>query len=364
MPGLWDSLTVGSRGLQAQQTGAQITGANIANYNVDGYHREDPTITSSSAFRGVQQATLKRASQGYLEANYNRAQADQEFTATRARQLVPMNAGVGDQKDETGLTSRLGQVFAAFKTLSSGVNQVYNRTQVLAQLQMFATSVNNDAQALSGQAKQLDHQIINAVTDINAQAAVIGNLNSAITTSQAQGNPAADLMDQRDLAVGRLASLAGATVSVQSNGEYTVLVGAGITLVDNSQVNRLGTTLNTATGLHDVVMPGTELGTLNGRITGGSMGANLQVRDGDLTQAATMLDQLAYDTANALNAQHTAGYDLNGTAGVNLFVPPATVAGAAAGLKVNSALLGNPQLLAGSQTAGAGTRGDNRNAVA
>ena len=60
--------------------------------------------------------------------------------------------------------------------------------------------------------------------------------------------------------------------------------------------------------------------------------------------------------ATAVNALHATGFDLNGTAGGAFFTPPAAVAGAAAALTVDPALLANPSRLA---AAGVASPGDN-----
>jgi flagellar hook-associated protein 1 FlgK len=71
------------------------------------------------------------------------------------------------------------------------------------------------------------------------------------------------------------------------------------------------------------------------------------------------LDQLAAGLATALNTAHRAGFDLNGTAGTDLFVPPAAGGvGAAAALSV---AISDPAFLAASSD---GTPGSNGNLAA
>ena len=71
------------------------------------------------------------------------------------------------------------------------------------------------------------------------------------------------------------------------------------------------------------------------------------------------LDALAGNLATTVNAQHAAGFDLNGSQGGNFFVPPpAGNVGAASGLQV---ALTDPRKIAAS---GDGSVGDNTNANA
>jgi flagellar hook-associated protein 1 FlgK len=67
---------------------------------------------------------------------------------------------------------------------------------------------------------------------------------------------------------------------------------------------------------------------------------------------------LASSLANSVNTQHQAGFDLNGAAGGNFFVPPTGAAGAASSLAV---AITDPTKIAASSD---GTPGDNGNANA
>ena len=67
---------------------------------------------------------------------------------------------------------------------------------------------------------------------------------------------------------------------------------------------------------------------------------------------SSQLDQFASNLATAVNSVQSTGYGLDGKTGRNLFTPPAGVAGAAAAFAVDPAMVGNPQFIAASSTAG------------
>src|SRR5713101_170471 len=95
---------------------------------------------------------------------------------------------------------------------------------------------------------------------------------------------------------------------------------------------------------------------ITGLIPAGKLGGLLDVRDNRIPALQASLDQLAAGLATALNTAHRSGFDLNGTAGTDLFVPPAAGgAGAAAALSV---AITDPTLLAASSD---GTPGSNGN---
>jgi flagellar hook-associated protein 1 FlgK len=87
------------------------------------------------------------------------------------------------------------------------------------------------------------------------------------------------------------------------------------------------------------------------------------MRDQELPGMIGRLDQLAKTIADEVNAQHAAGFDLNGAAGGNFFNPIGAVAGAANSLQLAAAVAADTNLIAASASA-AGVPGDNGNALA
>jgi flagellar hook-associated protein 1 FlgK len=98
-------------------------------------------------------------------------------------------------------------------------------------------------------------------------------------------------------------------------------------------------------------------------ITNGEIGGLIAMRDNQVPRVLDRLDQLAKTLVDTVNTQHALGFDLNGTPGGNFFAPIAATAGAATQVRVASAVVTDPRLIAAAQTA-AGVPGDNRNALA
>jgi len=82
----------------------------------------------------------------------------------------------------------------------------------------------------------------------------------------------------------------------------------------------------------------------------------IQIRDQEIPGLGSSLDQLAAGLANALNTANKTGFDLNGNAGGNLFVPPPVGGvGAAATLSVS---ITDPALIAASSDRTIGSNGN------
>ena len=86
------------------------------------------------------------------------------------------------------------------------------------------------------------------------------------------------------------------------------------------------------------------------------LGGLLEVRDQKIPALLTGLDALSAGLANAFNSANGAGFDLNGSAGGNLFVAPlSSGVGAAANMAV---AITDPALIAASSDGSAGSNGN------
>jgi flagellar hook-associated protein 1 FlgK len=116
------------------------------------------------------------------------------------------------------------------------------------------------------------------------------------------------------------------------NGSLTLTTNNGAPLVVGGQSFALTSQADPTTGLQHIFSQGSDI---TSKIASGQLAGQLQIRDQEIPAIQTSLDALAAGLANSVNAQHQAGFDLNGAAGGNCFVPPpATGVGAAAGLAV------------------------------
>ncbi len=120
----------------------------------------------------------------------------------------------------------------------------------------------------------------------------------------------------------------------------------------------MSTQVDAANGGHlDILLtpPGGTAQTIPSSDLGGTIGGLVGSRDGTLATALSSLDSMAFDLGNASNAVQTAGFDINGNPGLNLFNVGATSPGTAGTISVNSAVVANPGLLAAASTATGGT---------
>jgi flagellar hook-associated protein 1 FlgK len=356
MGGLFDSLGLASQSLQAQQAGAQITGANVGNANAPGYHREDPIMTSASAYRGVQTVSLMRSVDNTLERQVNTQSGNLAFANNRAQGLEGLVRYVGDMT-QGGLGAAVNGFFNAWRNMTVHPEDQAIRADTLGRTQALVDRVNTIAQSTLGGQRQADAQIQSIVDAANVQINMVAKLNVAIVAAQAGSSPAADMQDARDMAVSQLATLTGATSSVDAQGSISVYVG-GVSVVSEDVAYMLDTAYDATQGFTHVTVDNTTQGAIDSRITSGALGAQLKLRDTDLASSMQDLDQFVTDLTTAVNTAHAAGYGYDGQTGRNLFATYSGVSGAALALKVDPNVANTPAALAAAAS-GVNVPGDN-----
>jgi flagellar hook-associated protein 1 len=226
----------------------------------------------------------------------------------------------------------------------------------LTAAQNLATAFNTTSANLTTLQRNVDLSVTQSASQINTLTAQIATVNVQVSAAQSAGQNAGPFVDQRQQLINQLSNLVDVSEIDAGHGSLTLTTGSGAPLVVGGQSFQLTTQVDPVTALQHVFSQGADI---TSKITGGQLAGQLQIRDQEIPAAQTSLDTLSASLANAVNAQHQAGFDLNGAAGGNLFVPPpAGGVGAASSLAV---AITNPAKIAASKD---GTAGDNANANA
>ena len=153
----------------------------------------------------------------------------------------------------------------------------------------------------------------------------------------AGGQPANDMLDQRDELISQLSELINIDVVRQSDGRLNVFAGSSVALVVGSQATSLQAiphpddpstlTVGIKSGENTIRLP-------ESHITGGTLGGILSFRSVTLDSVQNGLGRIALTLAQTFNDQHQLGMDLNGDMGEEFF--------AVSSPKVISALTNDP----------------------
>ncbi|MEO8746802.1 MAG: flagellar hook-associated protein FlgK [Rhodanobacter sp.] len=319
-----DMLSTGVSGLLAAQVGMGTVSHNVANVNTDGYSRQLVTFGARAPEwqggfyigTGVDTQAVQRAYSQFLNNSLWSASSGQG----RADAMGGLTSQINSQvSGTTNLQTALDSFYGAVQDVANAPADIAGRQALLARAGGVAstfTSLSGQFSQLSGQVQQ---QLGETVDSINTDSNAIARLNGLIrTAASGNGVPPADLLDQRDALVKKLAGEVGIGVARQSDNTINVYVGNGQALVTAADAHPLGTAPNKydATRL-DIV--GSTGSVISGRIGGGTLGALLDFRSNVLDPAQTQLGRAAQAMAATFNAQQAQGADLQGNIGGPMF---------------------------------------------
>lgn len=352
MAGLFGTLSMTARALEAQQAGLTVTGQNIANLNTEGYARRS-LLLAESRIGGVEVEGIRARRDLLLEARVRQEIPAEARESALAESLSVVEAALG--RPGESLDARLSAFFDSFSALASDPSSTVARDGVLQQGRLLARGFNDIAGRLASARRDADAQVRTGVAEVNTLAGRVARLNVAIA---AAGDDAEALHDERELALQQLAELADVSVLRRDDGAVDVSIAGGRPIVIGETTYEMQVTSTPPAGLAAISVGGVDITTA---ISRGRIAGAIDARDTRIPGYQAQLDELAYGVANAVNTAHQAGFDLNGNAGQAFFVPPGAVAGAAAALQLDPAIDAGPTLVAAS---GTGAPGDNQAARA
>ncbi len=362
MGGLSGSLNIVLQSLLTDQGAIETTSNNIANVNTPGYSRQRPDLEETPPIQigglnfgtGVQLKQIVSLRDSILDLRVNQETQQQGklqgFLGPAQEIQSFFNETTG-----TGLQASLTAFFNSLSQLSISPSDLNVRQAVLSAAQNLSTSFNQAANNLSAVQNSVNLDVTQSVNQINSLTSQIATVNSQVSAAQAANQNPGTFIDQRQQLLNQLSNLVDISEINAGNGSLTITTSNGAPLVVGGQNFQLSTQANAATGFKDIVSQGT---VITSQIAGGELAGQLQIRDQEIPSIQNSLDSLAFNLSSAVNAQHKAGFDLNGNAGGNLFTPLAGATGAASQIGV---VITNPALVAASSD---GTPGSNSNANA
>ncbi|HVY68909.1 MAG TPA: flagellar hook-associated protein FlgK [Verrucomicrobiae bacterium] len=377
MLGLFGTMNMGARALQAQSQGLEVAGHNLANASTPGYSRQriqivtNPTINSPLGPQGTgvqvtgitqmrdvlldRQTEVEISVTGSLEAQQAALQYAQAGLGEEIdRQASANGASTTDASGQHGIAADLSNLFNAFQSVATDPTSLANRQVLLMKAQDLASKFNTVDQRLGALDSSLNTSITSDVKSANDLLQEIAKLNDQISNTE-NGNPgsANDLRDTRQLKIEALAKLVKVDVTPDSTGAIDISIG-GTSLVQGPSVAEHLEAYDPGTG--NLMVRAQSTGTPL-TLTGGSIQGSIDARDGAIANLRGSLNTLASQLITQVNAIHTGGFGLGGSTGAKFFN-----GSTAADISVNSALISDPSLFQAASAAGAA--GDNTKALA
>ena len=349
--------SIGVRAMFANYAALQTTGHNIANANVEGYSRQQVELATAQAQfsgagffgQGVDVATVTRSHNEFLTREATLARSQAEADSARAEQLARLEAVF--PPGELGLGYAAGTLLNSLVDVASNPQDASARQVVLANAQDLALRFASAGQQLDALQSGVTQGLKTAVASVNQIAQRIAQVNAQVSASFGSGQPANDLLDQRDQLISQLSGYVQVSTIAADDGSVGVFFAGGQRLVLGTDVAPLTLAPDTF-DLTRQTLSITEGGRSHavniGLLGAGSISGLLRFQNEDLAAARSGLGLMATALATRVNAQQALGLDQKtppgaGSAlfsiGAPLALPASTNARDAAGNFISSVSL-------------------------
>lgn len=338
------TISNGLSALIAAQRALQTTSNNIANANTAGYVRqridfvEQPgtPLGRITIGAGVAVADVSRVYDQFLTDNLRSTTSMEQRYATFGDFATRLDTILGNP--ETGIGVSVQRFFDQVEAVGRDPTSIAQRQQLLLEGDSLATRLQQLDTQLNGIGNEIDGRLETAADNVTQLASQIAEVNAQVIASG--GATAPSLLDKRDELLKALGGQIDITTVRQTDGSVNVLVGSGQSLVLGSRAARMTTVPDTYDGSRRqlAVDNGGTLQNISTKVNGGVVGGLLAFRNDVLDGARRDIGQLAVGLADAFNAQHRQGMDLEGNLGGDFFTTTTPVT-SAAGTNTGSAVL-------------------------
>jgi len=326
-----DPSRVAVTGLQVFQRALATTANNVANVGTEGYTRQRVDVVSrpSQVFgdgffgSGSRVAGVQRVEDQFLNARVQSSASDVARLDSYLGLIQRVENIVADSQG--GVDAALQNFFNSLQDLSNDPASIPARQVVLSNTDTLVARFKDLDSRYNDINQEINSRIRADVNDINSLSSGIADLNDAIVEARASspsGNAVPnDLVDQRNVLIGRLSERVSVNTVELADGSVNVFIGAGESVVIGNQSRDLS-------AINDPAHPGElligiDIGSasadITDKITGGSLSGTLDFRTEQLGNIRNETGRLALVLANEFNTQHQAGIDANGAVGEQFF---------------------------------------------
>jgi len=328
-------LNVGARALLANQTALQTAGHNIANVSTPGYSRQTVVLqTVQGQFtgggyigKGVDVQTIQRNHSELLTRQSTAASAvdaGDTVRMDRLRQLQEVFSG-----GASGIGASINDMMNALSDVVSAPTDLTARSVALTRMDETAARMRDASQRLDEIGYTVAEQLKGSMVAVNSLAKNIAGINEQIARAKGNGQPANDLLDQRDQLIRELNQHIQTSQVAADDGTVSVFVAGSQPLVLGNQAATLSIDdpIDFGAGSGKKVLsflaPGssTKVELNESMLGGGQVAGLLRFQNNDLAEGRNLLGRMAVAISESMNTQNRLGLTLNGQPGENLFAP-------------------------------------------
>ncbi|ADU66691.1 flagellar hook-associated protein FlgK [Desulfurispirillum indicum S5] len=317
--GTFQSLNVGLSGVLASQSALMTVGHNLSNMNTEGFSRQRVVLQANQPLRianlqygqGVNLNQVQRVHDEYVQQSLRTAitkggQYEANYMAYNEIEML------FNETEGMGLGYSLTQFWDSWHDLANAPTDTSQeaaskRSTVIESANFLINTIQGTYQQLNDLQAQYTGRVDSMVNDVNSQLQSLATLNTQIAKTSAHGNPAHDLLDQRDMILNKLAEYIDIKVDIDPQGQATVFFD-GKTLVDRDYAAKL---INKRTGEFSSELLFESTSGHTSKITNfsnnGQIGAYMEMRDKTIPGYIEKLDDLSRTIIEEVNKVHANG---------------------------------------------------------
>lgn len=318
MANLLTSLSSAAGAMGAYEKAMEVVQNDTVNVNTPGYVKQSVVFESlpfdlvGAQAGGVKAGQVLNSRDEYAEHNVQIQQTALGLSSALASHLAALQPAF-DLQSTTGIAGSLNSLFSAFSQLTIAPNDAQARQSVISAAAGLAAAFNVTASSLADAGNAVDTDTRSAVANINQIVADIQKINTA-RRADAQENQDPSLDARLHVDLENLAQYAGFSTVQAQDGTVSVFMGNQRPLLIGATQYAISAVTGSATQILD-----SNGNDITSNVSGGQLGALVQIRNTILPQYQSQLDQMAQSVADTINTQLAAGVDQSGAAGAALF---------------------------------------------
>ncbi len=309
MSGIFGTLNTATKGLLAQQTALHTASHNISNANTEGFSRQRVQMQADLSYTlagvgqlgtGVKMESVVRMVDDYVNKQIRNENSAYEQYNVKSQTLDQLEI-ILNEPSTTGINFNLNEMFNSWQELSKNPESSSAKTIVVEKSKALVETINHIANQIESLKAETNGQIDKNILDFNSTVEKIDALNKQIFNISVKGEVPNDLLDQRDLLLKDLSSIAKVDVNFDKYGRAEINLDGEIVLNGESK-----NTLKKNDG--EFYVGPDKIDITTGKIKGYL--ESLEVLDGVISQLDDFVKTMATEVNNLHNTDPLTGNDI------------------------------------------------------
>ena len=243
MGSLTQALSIALSGLQTSTSLISLTSNNISNAQTAGYTKKTASVATvdyGADFGGSTIASYSRATDQALTSDYNTSTTAASYSSTQNDYMKQVQAVLNSTASNPALSTDIANFSSAWSQYASAPESNIQQQNVISTAQTLVNDIHNVISGASSLKAQVQSDIANNVTSLNADLQQIAAINASVQASTSAGKQTVDLQDKQDQLVNKISAYMSVTVQQRSGGQLALYSPSGQLLVDGPSSTQFG----------------------------------------------------------------------------------------------------------------------------